>query len=192
MARKIYSDQELLDFSEEHVMYELNIFRWLVDAIPSTKKDFQLSAYLESFAIHLRGLIDFFFTLPKDAKNDDVIAADFFDPASPWIPGVLSASLKDARERTNKEVGHITYKRKTGMDPTKPWPVGSLFNEIVPVARKFADDASGKKLHPSVVRYLKSDGKQMLIGALLASTVSTNTSAVMIVGTSVSPLKKTP
>jgi hypothetical protein len=61
-----------------------------VDTIPNTPKSFQLSAYLESFAIHLRGLIDFVYTEPKNAQPDDVVAADFFDPPSGWNPGVLS------------------------------------------------------------------------------------------------------
>jgi hypothetical protein len=176
--RIVYTDPQLLDFSEEHLMYELNILRWLVDTIPNTPKSFQLSAYLESFAIHLRGLIDFFHTNPKDAKPDDVIAADFFDLPSGWNPRVPSASLSAARERANKEIGHITYKRKSGMDPTKPWPVSDLFNEIVPIARQFAAGASGKKLHETVVTWSKSNATAMLTMAVSASTTTTNTAVI--------------
>ena len=99
-------------------MYELNILRWLVETIPATKKDFWLSALLESFAIHLRNLIDFLYTDPKDAKPDDLVAADFFNSSAAWAPGAISRSLQEARVRANKEVSHITYKRKAGMDPT--------------------------------------------------------------------------
>jgi hypothetical protein len=128
MARNNYTDQQFLDFSEEHLMYELNILRWLVDAIPNTPKGFQLSAYLESFAIHLRGLIDFLYTDPKDAKPDDVIADDFFDMPDAWNPGAMSLKLNEARKRTNKEVGHITYQRNTGMDPSAT-PLTRLFRQ---------------------------------------------------------------
>ena len=41
-------------------------------------KDFSSKLCLSSFAIHLRNLIDFFYTQPGDARNDDVVAADFF------------------------------------------------------------------------------------------------------------------
>ena len=74
---------------------------------------------LESFAIHLRNLIDFFYTPPNHARNDDLVAADFFDPPTSWNPGPISKSLSDARERANKEISHITYKRKSATDPTE-------------------------------------------------------------------------
>jgi hypothetical protein len=189
-ARNICSDQQLLDFSEEHLMYELNMLRWLADAIPNTPKGFQLSAYLESFAIHLRGLIDFLYTDPKDAKPDDVIAGDFFDAPGAWKPGVLSASLDAARTRANKEVGHITFKRKAGMDPSKPWPVGDLFNEIIPAAVKFGTEASTKKLHPKVVNWSKADSARMLTVAVSACTTTTNTAVVVVSGSSLPLIKK--
>ncbi|MFZ0291286.1 MAG: hypothetical protein WB616_20095 [Candidatus Sulfotelmatobacter sp.] len=73
-------------------------------------KDFSSKLCLSSFAIHLRNLIDFFYTQPGDARNDDVVAADFFDPASAWNLGAIPKSLNDARERANKEISHITYR----------------------------------------------------------------------------------
>ena len=110
-----YTDQQLLDFSKEHLLYELNIFQWLVDAIPKTQKSFQLSAYLESFTVHLRALIDFLYEQPR--WDGDVVAGDFFDSPGSWSSGAVPKILDDARTRMNKEVGHITIDRKTGMDP---------------------------------------------------------------------------
>jgi hypothetical protein len=178
--RLVYTDQQLLDFSEEHLLYELNILRWLVETIPATKKGFGLSALLESFAIHLRNLIEFLYTSPNDARADDVVAADFYDPLGGWKPGVPSASLSAARERANKEVSHITYKRKAGMAPDKPWPVADLFKEILPIAQGFVAGASGKKLHPCVVTWSKSDPTAMLTLAVSASTSTSNTAVVII------------
>jgi hypothetical protein len=188
--RIAYTDQQLLDFSEEHLMYELNILRWLVDTIPNTPKSFQLSAYLASFATHLRGLIDFLYTEPKNAQPDDVVAADFFNSPGVWNPGFPSASLSAARTRMNKEVGHMTYKRKAGMDLTKPWPVSDLFNEIVPIVQQFAAGASSKKLLQTVVTWSKSSATVMLTIAVSASTTTTNTS-MGIIPSSFPPLKRT-
>src|SRR5580692_6524589 len=155
-ARIPYTDQQLLDYSEEHLLYELHMFWWVAKNLPPDK-GFQLSALLESFAIHLRNLIDFFFTLPSEARKDDLVAADFFDSPSAWNPGTIPKLLTDAHERANKEISHITYKRKGETDPTKPWPVGELFKEIRALATKFAAGASAKKLHPSVLMLLTSD-----------------------------------
>src|SRR5690349_9798581 len=108
-----YTDQQLLDFSKEHLLYELNIFQWLADAIPKTQKSFQLSAYLESFTVHLRALIAFLYQQP--CRDGDIVAGDFFDTHGPWTSGAVPKILDDARTRMNKEVGHITIDRKSGM-----------------------------------------------------------------------------
>jgi hypothetical protein len=68
-TRIAYTDQQLLDYSEGHMLYELYIFRWVAENLPP-EKGFLLSALLESFAIHLRNLIDFFYTQPGKARND--------------------------------------------------------------------------------------------------------------------------
>lgn len=178
-TRIVYTDQQLLDYSEEHLLYELHIFRWVAENLPPDK-GFLLSALLESFAIHLRNLTDFFYTRPEDARNDDLVAADFFDSPSAWNPGAIPKSLNDARERGNKEVSHITYKRKGSMDPTKPWPVADLFNEVHAVAEEFAAGASSKKLHPSVKTWLRSDAKTVAVLLTSASTSTSNTAAVVV------------
>lgn len=194
MTRITHPDQELLDFSQEHLMYELNILRWLVETISRTPRSFQLSAYLESFTVHLRALTDFFYTEPKNARTDDVIATDFFDTPGAWVPGALPQKLEDATTRMNKEVGHITFKRKSGMDPVKPWPVDELFNEILPIARQFAKDASPKKLSQDVVAWAQADSARMLTLAGSASTQSSNTASNTLGGSWGAPLssKRTP
>jgi hypothetical protein len=182
MARTTpYTDQQLLDFSKEHLLYELNIFQWLVDAIPKTQKSFQLSAYLESFTVHLRALIDFLYEQRR--WDGDVVAGDFFGTCGSWTSGAVPKILDDARTRMNKEVGHVTIDRKTGMDPTKPWKVDKLFNEILPVLKKFATTASPKKLHADVVAWVELDSTKMLVMAVNASTTTTNTSSSIISST---------
>lgn len=177
--RILYTDQQLLDYSQEHLLYELHMFRWVGENLP-IDKGFLLSALLESFAIHLRNLIVFFYTGPSNARDDDLVAADFFDSPSSWNPGTMPRSLNDARERANKEVSHITYKRKDAIDPTKPWPVTALLKEVQAVAEKFATEASSKKLHPSVVTWLKADSRTSAVLLASASTTSSNVAAIMV------------
>jgi hypothetical protein len=178
-TRIVYTDQQLLDYSAEHLLYELQLFRWVAENLPR-ENGFPLSASLESFAIHLRNLIEFFYTQPGNARNDDLVAADFFDLPSTWNPGAIPKSLNDARERANKEVSHITYKRKSGSDPTKPWPVADLFNEVHAVSEKFAAGASSTRLHPKVKGWLTSD--PVTTGFLLASASTTSSNTVVSIG----------
>lgn len=172
--RIVYTDQQLLDYSEEHLLYEFHIFRWVAENLPGEKR-FLLSALLESFAIHLRNLIDFFYTQPGNARHDDLVAAHFFDSPGAWNLGQIPKSLNEARERANKEISHITYKRKGAMDPTKPWPVAELFKEIHAVAQKFAAEGSSKKLHHRVKTWLKSDPRTAADLLVTASTTTSNT-----------------
>ncbi len=159
-------------------MYELHMLHWLAETISTTQKGFQLSAMLESFAIHLRNLIDFLHTEPAAArKDDDAIASDYYDPPSGWSPGAKSAKLEAARERANKEVSHLTYTRKSGMAPDKPWAVGALFKEVQDIAKTFANGASPKKLHPEVVEWLNASHAKAAVLSISASTATTNTAS---------------
>jgi hypothetical protein len=88
--------------------------------------------------------------------------------------------LNDARERANKEISHITYKRKNATDPTKPWHVADLFNEIQSVAQKFAAGASSKKLHSSVATWLKSDATTVAVLRTSAGATTSNTAASIV------------
>ncbi len=58
-------DAELLACSGEHLLYEFQLFQWTAAELGSVKGDVMRSVLIESFAIHLRNLIDFFFTAPN-------------------------------------------------------------------------------------------------------------------------------
>ena len=61
MATRIaYTDQQLLDYSEEHLRYEFQTIRFVSEKIP-TAEGFARSALIESFAVHFRNLADFFY-----------------------------------------------------------------------------------------------------------------------------------
>jgi hypothetical protein len=170
--RRVPSDSELREYSGEHLLYELQMLRWLVAAIPSQAKGFALSALLESFVIHLRNLIDFFYG--DLARADDVVAGDFFEKLTDWDAGTISKSLEAARERANKEVSHLTHKRKSGGDPTKPWNVVQLARQVQAVAKNFADSASTKKLHAKVIDWVNTPDEKVLLVLARASSVTSN------------------
>src|SRR5205809_3763006 len=81
---------------------------------------------IESFALHARNLIDFFYTPP--AKADDVVAAHFFTDPGAWDSHrpACPAALGDAKGRANKEVSHLTYGRLLVAPDKKQWPVDEI------------------------------------------------------------------
>jgi hypothetical protein len=79
-------------------------------------------AHLEAFCVHARNLIHFLH--PNTAKDDDVLAQDFFDDLILWKKkrGALPELLKKARERVNVEVAHLSYERLGRLGEEKKWP----------------------------------------------------------------------
>lgn len=77
------TDQQLLNYSGEHLMHELSMLWELADMLPNRKPDTETSAFVESFGIHLRNLIDFFY---RKGQGDDVTASDFMDATTTWNP----------------------------------------------------------------------------------------------------------
>ncbi len=123
----------------------------LAQALPRRKAGTETSALVESFGIHLRNLIDFFY---RPGRLDDVTAQDFLDATTVWSRGE-PASLTDAHRRANKELSHLTQARKSGAPPEKEWDTISLAKEIESVAKDFAVTASHKKLHSKVREFLE-------------------------------------
>ena len=162
--------QELTEYSGEHLFYEFTTF-WRLAGIVPLMDGLMQSALLESYLIHLRNLIDFLYR-PRD-RDDDVIAADFFDDPASWTP-TISATLERAQIRANKEMSHLTTKRKSGSQPQKEWDVGGLSKEIWQTTKDFAAKASYKKLHPKV-RELFNLPEARLLVAIGAGSNTTNT-----------------
>src|SRR5260370_9919532 len=70
--------------------------------IPRIERGFMHSAFLESFLIHLRNLIEFVY---DEGRKDDVVARDFFDK-----PGRITR--KSTRPRASDRSMVDTYNRR--------------------------------------------------------------------------------
>ncbi len=112
------------------------------------------NAMVESYVIHLRNLISFLYSEKVESK--DIIAADFFEDIKVWYQKrpAISQGLKKARERSHKEVVHLTTDRIAEQVPEKEWPVSKLIGEVKRLMRLFANLASPERLDPSVKELL--------------------------------------
>src|SRR5260370_26341953 len=167
MKRVNLSDPDLDTSCGEPLLYELQLLDWTSAAVPSAKKDVLRYVLIESFVIHLRNLIDFFYTPRRE--DDDVIAADFCPGWHKSIPN----TLKEAKERANKELSHLTLGRKSGLHPEKPWDVSGLFQEVHGVAKRFAVKAAPTKLHAEVQKFLTLPKNDALPTTNTSSLIST-------------------
>jgi hypothetical protein len=135
---------KVLRAAQEHVPYEIQMLRLTAQALGvSQSNQLIANALLESFAVHLRALNDFFWKA-RQPSYDDVIAQDFMPQGTAWTSS-QPAVIQDAcgkGGRGNKEVVHLTYARIDKEPPgLKKWDVDSLVSAIGPVIDEFLQKA---------------------------------------------------
>ena len=138
------SDEELKDYSDHHLKYELDMLIWctgFLSPLADVKNAGHIpwaanNAVMNSYSMHARNLIDFLYlrSLGKD-RNTDVIVEDFIEPSKlaeglPPMPPLLA----EAKRKADKQVAHLTTDRIQFEEAGKEW----RFIEIaLDIARTF-------------------------------------------------------
>jgi hypothetical protein len=134
-------------YSEEHVCYEFEMFLWVVQVMTSGDRPVVVkasdpsrfkNAIIEVFVVHLRNLIDFFYS--NNPQSTDIVASDFCHEGT-WRRE-MSKSLELARTRANKELAHMTSARIRGASSEKAWDFAGLYGELKSAVDSFLDIAS--------------------------------------------------
>jgi hypothetical protein len=152
------SDEYLRAYSADHLLHEIKMLFDTGSHVPygasSPSVQFVDDAVLESFVLHLRNLIDFFY--PRRILDDDVIAAHYFDSGQtpPTFPSE-SPLFREARGRADKQVNHLTTKRIFGHPADKEWDAAPLLIEIANIVGVFLEGASPQKLDRGFVAQVK-------------------------------------
>ncbi len=115
-----------------HLRYELGMLSMAANALHcgALHGSAVENALIESFALHARNLIDFFW--PDGAKTDHVLATDFFDDKSVWEDrrSPLPPILCDARRRAHKEIAHLSYDRLRVAPESRGWNFKDIASEL--------------------------------------------------------------
>ena len=148
MARTKRADKELQEASN-HLQYEFWMLMSVAKAFASgiAAQGWLVNALLESFVIHFRALLDFFYP-PEKVKKDDVLAEDYFDDSDDWekIRPQLSEALSRAKKRAHKEVAHLTYTRLDVTPETKGWAFIEIAKEMNKVMEVFVKNVPRNRL----------------------------------------------
>jgi len=154
--------QQLIDYSGEHLMHELSMLWETAHSLPKHKQgSTEYTALIESFATHLRNLIEFFCF---ESQAGYVRAREFFDDPSAWPAKTkLTPALRNGLARANKEVAHLTTERKSGNSPDKTWELAASLKQIEVVGKDFAAKASSKKLDDKVREFLELPPHKALV-----------------------------
>src|SRR5262249_8838764 len=139
-----------------HLHYEIDMCYQAAVLLPTAAPDNTLNNVLvESYAIHLRNLIEFLYWTPR---RGDVNAVHFVKSESQWLDvrGDIPAVLADAKPRAAKQIAHLTEKRFADGAPEKNWTPGIEIALLLDGLRLFLEHADPIRLHPKVAKAVAS------------------------------------
>jgi len=162
MAGKQKTDKDPVAASE-HLGYEIDMFfhtgALLVSKeysggdggvlFPTTSIHFALdenkvalirNALIESFLIHARSLVDFFYR--DNPWEDDLIAEQYIEGWKDIRPSIPE-QLATLRRRVGKEIAHLTSVRT---EDGKPWPYQALAKEMLGLISPFMEKVPDEML----------------------------------------------
>jgi hypothetical protein len=141
---------EDLRAASQHLHYEVWMFLTLARALSTgVFGEGPLSnAALESFTVHARALLEFFFG--DKPRLDDVVADDFVGGQGKWseLRGEMPAILADLRDRVGTEVAHLTYARLLVTPETKGWRFVDIAQSFEDVVGRFLRAVPAERLAP--------------------------------------------
>jgi hypothetical protein len=145
---KSLSDEELMDYADHHIIYELEMLRWttaVMGSLAPVREEGQLAwacnnALLNSFSIHARNLIDFLYlrSLGGD-RPTDIIVQDYIDEETltHHLPPITSL-LRQAKRKADKQAVHLTLDRVAYEKSGKEWSFVQIVADIMGAFRAIA------------------------------------------------------
>jgi hypothetical protein len=122
---------------------EVSVYSSNAPIVPPSDAESQaarVNSDIESFTVHLRALLDFFYIAADKARADDIIAEHFFQDPEDWYrvrPQLSDSKLTSIRDRVGKEIAHLTYKRLFLTTPQKLWPFLELKTVVLDALQAF-------------------------------------------------------
>jgi len=141
--------------SYTHTNFSESIYSSSAPFTPPSKSEgqtAQINAYVESFAIHLRSLLDFFYSDSQQAHKEDVLAEHYFKDPSYWNnnrPKLSDTEISRIKGRIGTEIAHLSYKRILLSDADKLWPFIKLKMYVLNALDVFIDHVDRKLLSNS-------------------------------------------
>ncbi len=150
-ARQPRTREELIKASND-LLYEIemlgHVAQLLYHGTPKWKSEYWVDrttgqALIESFCVHARALMSFFFP-SSGVRLNDVIVSDFIPgwEAEKW------ACFDADRDRVSKEIVHLSYDRPLVRET---WNYGRLCEELNQLVRQFVAQANERDVCPNFI-----------------------------------------
>jgi hypothetical protein len=134
-----------LDLALFHLQTEITGLRSSAEAFQKGRKHnlpvIIFNSLIVAFAVHFRNIHDFLYSgrAEKPPKLDDIIAEDFYQADVSWnsISHPISEGFIDDRNRLNRQIAHLTYRRLDSKIEDRTWDFEKILNEISPGIEAF-------------------------------------------------------
>ncbi len=150
----------------EHYKYEVDMLFMTWQKLNALTIDVNThNAILESFLLHSRNLIEFYYDLKK-YKNSDARAHDYFDEKIKWEDIRPNIDYKDFKININKQISHLTYDRVKFTLSDKAWTPLYIMIELFQITKIFISKLPSKYSHQNlkyVLDYVDDTLKKLLI-----------------------------
>jgi hypothetical protein len=130
--------KEELEQASKHVKYELDMMAAMTSFLskgPKGTDQATWNAYLESFVLHVRNLIEFYSR--SEDTNHYIVAEHYVSDVNKWKGRPdFTPLLEDANRRVNNFATHLTYNRLTWR---KDWEFAAIAADLEKVRICFLD-----------------------------------------------------
>jgi hypothetical protein len=147
--------EEDLRLLSEHLHYEIQMTFDLASVVLTggyaTAHPILRNAMVEAFTIHVRQLIDFFWSGRTRRNPRDAFAADYFD-SHEWVsirPNRPRELGEDLWQKVGWGVVHLTYGRAHVTAEQKEWRPVEICVALTPAVLCFVDNVDPSKLDPA-------------------------------------------
>ena len=155
------TDAELRDNSLKHLYYELWMLRETAGRLLHDNRihrDLVIkNAMVESFCVHARAVAAFLYPEKFASRDGDITATDYVTDSPKWRATrgeQLPEVLLDLKERTGKEIAHLTSDRKEYDDPGKEWPTAQIVDTLLALLKVFVQHVPRERLALFVEGYI--------------------------------------
>src|SRR4051812_23493088 len=142
-----HGDAELAEMARRHLAYEIKMLRETAAALQGKgigPRGFR-NAMLETFLIHYRNLLDFFYADKRRALAHDVSAAHYVIDPKRWKERRprMDKEATSSRERVNAQLAHLTYRRLKYHQ--RNWSDRRMLRQIEELIENFAQQLPARR-----------------------------------------------
>jgi hypothetical protein len=148
-GRQVRTDEDLRRLSE-HLLYEVEMLNAamthqdrLLKHKSSRKRNTLLYALHDSWAIHARNILAFFY--PDRPQPDDAVASDYFHDRD-WDCPVQGDGLRRLRTKAAKELAQLDYGRVSFTPDERSWEYDPIVRDLAAPLRAFAEQVPSTRV----------------------------------------------